>query len=342
MLHRDHAGNTVMVRKPELATGTAVRKPLGSAVREAIADGSHQARILFELGNAAQVFFSDRVLLNEARQNNACLPLLYEKYFGRAPGADRTGIVPLHGGSNFAGAFRVLRAMEMDARIVADLDYAFRHAKDLAEDKDHPDLPAVKGILGRLQQAHGFPVEGGLPKNDRKHGWTAADAWALFAKDADGAKIASAEHKKLRTLWHLGLEEGTIEDALGVSDKGEEAIQTVEQGLAEMKMADVKTSYPSWQNSGLADKLRRPMPTLQPRALDPKSAALRVNVPCTEKRLAKRLVNALPEGSRAQRFVWEATDSGRKIGWHPKTDFSRVRRLLELWSRNDTANSLRG
>jgi len=34
MLHRDHAGNTVMVRKPELATGTAVRKPLGSAVRE--------------------------------------------------------------------------------------------------------------------------------------------------------------------------------------------------------------------------------------------------------------------------------------------------------------------
>lgn len=135
--------------------------------------------------------------------------------------------------------------MEMDARIVADLDYAFRHAKDLIEDKDHPDLPAVKSILARLQQVHGFPAKGGLPKNDKKNGWTAADAWALFAKDADGAKIAAAEHAKLRAYGIWVWKEGTIEDALGINDKGEEAIQTVEQGLAAMKRADVRTSYPS-------------------------------------------------------------------------------------------------
>jgi putative ATP-dependent endonuclease of OLD family len=245
MLHRDHAGNTVMVRKPDPATGTTVRKPLATAVSEAITDGGHQARLLFELGNAAEVYFSDRVLLNEGKTEQRFLPLLYERHFGRAAGADRTGIVPLHGSNNFAAAFRILQSMEIDAKIVADLDYAFRRAKDLTEYKDHPDLAPVKTVIARLQQVHRFSVDGGLPKNDKKNGWTAAAAWALFAKDPDGAKIAAAEHAKLRAYGIWVWKEGTIEDAFGISDKGEEAIQTVEQGLAALTKTDVKANYPS-------------------------------------------------------------------------------------------------
>lgn len=244
MLHRDHAGNTVMVRKPDSAKGTVVRKPLASAVKEAIDDAGHQSRVLFELGNAAEVFFSDRVLLNEGKTEQRLLPLLYEGYFGCAPGADRTGIVPLDGSSNFARAFRVLRAMEIEAKIVADLDYAFRQAKELTDGKDLPDMVAVKKVLDRLKAVHGFPMEGALPIGDKKCGWTAAAAWALFAKDADGAIIAASQHAKLRGYGIWVWKEGTLEDVLGVSDKGEEAIQALEQDAPSHKGAALKAKYP--------------------------------------------------------------------------------------------------
>jgi predicted ATP-dependent endonuclease of OLD family len=245
MLHRDHAAHTVMVRKPDPASGTTVRKPLASAVREAIKDAGHQSRVLFELGNCAQVFFSDRVLLNEGKTEQRLLPLLYECYFSRAPGADRTGMVPLQGSGNFHLAFGVLRAMEIQGKIVADLDYAFRHAKEITGGKDGPDMGQVKKIMERLQKAHGFPLEGAFPTGDKTGVWTAAKVWALFAKDAEGAKITTDQHTKLKAHGVWVWREGTFEDVLGVSDKGEAAIQAIEQDLPKLKAADLKAKFPA-------------------------------------------------------------------------------------------------
>lgn len=59
------------------------------------------------------------------------------------------------------------------------------------------------------------------------------------------ARLAAAEHAKLRKYGIWVWKEGTIEDALAVSDKGEEAIQTLEQALAALTTADVRSSYPS-------------------------------------------------------------------------------------------------
>lgn len=244
MLHRDHAAHAITVRKPDSTRGTAARKPLASAVVDAIEDASHQSRVLFELGNAAQVFFSDRVLLNEGKTEQRLLPALYEKCIGRTPGADRTGFVPLNGSSNFPAAFRVLRAMEIEGKIVADLDFAFRGALIMC-DGDSPDMAAVKAVLLRLSNAHGFPLDGGLPRTDKKVGWTAAKAWALFAKDGEGKKITEALHIKLRARGIWVWKEGTIEDVLGVSDKGEDAIESFEQGLASMDAELLRKQYPS-------------------------------------------------------------------------------------------------
>ncbi len=245
MLHRDYAGSTVMVRKPTKGIGTSVRKPLAAAVRDAIANGGHQSAMLFELGNSAQVFFSDRVVLNEGKTEQRLLPVVYENYFGRSPGADRTGFVPLGGSGNFVKAVRVLQAMEIEPKVVADLDYAFRGAKELQHTADLPDMAAVEATLLRLASVHGFPLDSGLPKSDKKVGWTAADAWALFALDSDGAALASRQHESLKKLGIWVWKQGTIEDALGVSDKGEKAIQALEHSLASYKGPDVEAQYPA-------------------------------------------------------------------------------------------------
>lgn len=232
MLHRDQAPNTVIVRKLDHASGTMARKPLIKAVEDSIKDAGHAARVVFELGNSAQIYFSDRVLLNEGKTEQALLPLLYESHCGRTPRADRIGLVPMNGSGNFHNAFGVLKAMEIDARIVADLDYAFDKAKHISGASDEPDMNAVKSVLARLQLIHGFSLNsGGLPTKDATGTWSASKVWRLFAQDQEGAAIVTVQHEKLKAHGIWIWKEGTIEDVLGITDKGEDIIQKLEQEI---------------------------------------------------------------------------------------------------------------
>ena len=245
LLHREHAPNAVIVRKPVPARGTLTRQPLAKAVESSIKDAGHAARVIFELSNAAQIFFSDCVLLNEGKTEQALLPLLYAAHFRRTPGADRTGIVPMGGSGNFHHAFAVLKAMEMNVKVVADLDYAFGSAKHIPGFAAVPDMNAVKAILARLQALHGFPLNGGLPTKDITGAWSAAKAWRLFAQDADGAAIADAQHEKLKVCGVWIWKEGTIEDVLGIAEKGEEVIQQLEQDLPKLTSTQLAAQYPA-------------------------------------------------------------------------------------------------
>lgn len=245
MLHREHAPSAVIVRKPSHTDGTLARKSLAKAVNDSIIDAGHAARVIFELSNAAQVFFSDRVLLNEGKTEQALLPVLYECHHGRTPRADRTGVVPMGGSGNFHNAFAVLKAMEINVRIVADLDYAFGNAKHISGEADAPNLNAVKAILSKLQATHGFPLDSGMPTKDKTGTWTAAKVWRLFAQDSAGATIAAAQHKKLKKHGVWVWKEGTIEDVLSIADKGEEVIQQLEQDLPKLSAAQLAAQYPS-------------------------------------------------------------------------------------------------
>ena len=114
MLHREHASHTVIVRKPDVTQGTIVRKPLALAVNEAIADAPHQSRVLFELGKAADVFFSDRVLLSEGKTEDRLLPLLFEGFYGTTARAAKIGLISIGGCSDLVPALRVLKSMEIE------------------------------------------------------------------------------------------------------------------------------------------------------------------------------------------------------------------------------------
>lgn len=245
MLHRDQAPHTVIVRKPDHVNGTITRKPLRTAVDDAIKNAGHAARLIFELGNSAQVFFSDRVLLNEGKTEQALIPLLYECYFGRTPRADRIGLVPMNGSGNFHNALSVLKAMEIDGRIVADLDYAFGNARHICVEADAPEMGKVKQILDNLQKTHGFPLADGLPTKDKSGKWTAAKVWRLFSQDPEGTKIVSEQHVKLKTRGVWVWRDGTIEDVLNVSDKGEDIIQELEQEIPHNRANDLMTKYPT-------------------------------------------------------------------------------------------------
>jgi len=245
LITHDSAPNAVIVRKNGSPISTQARNPLLAAATAAIAGAPHQARMIFELGRAAEVFFSDCVLIGEGKTEARLLPIVYESLRSRSLKGDRLGLVAVDSSSSIVPAMNVLREMQIDAFAVADLDFAFKVAprQGILPATD-PDLAAAGPILTRLAPIAGFalgtdgyPCKGG--------GLKPADAWAAFAADPDGAIIAANLHSKLLPhgiwLWKVG----TIEDALGSSGKGEQAIQVLELDLPTKSPADIRSDLPA-------------------------------------------------------------------------------------------------
>jgi predicted ATP-dependent endonuclease of OLD family len=246
MLDRANAEHTVIVRR-ELSAGAVTRKPLRQAVKDALAEAESQSRVLFELGNIADIYFVERVVLCEGKTDRRILPLAYERLNGRAPELDHVAFVSIGSCSDIRKALAVLRAMEIPACAVADLDFAFTEAAKGGNPlvaKGGAEISKAKSILKRLQPAHGFSLAAnGLPES--KNGYCAADTWALLAADAEGKTLAAGVHALLKPHGIWVCETGAIEHIIGTAGKGEDAIIAQEEALRVKSSADVAAQYPA-------------------------------------------------------------------------------------------------
>ncbi len=248
MLNRENAADTVIVGKNK-DEGTTTRKPLRQAVSAALEDAQSQSRTLFELGNLAEVYFSERIVLCEGKTDRRLLPLAYERLFGQPPELDHIAFVSLGSCSDIPKALPVLSAMGIKACAIADLDFAFTEARKGGAPwlpKDGEEMNSVRTVLKGLQQTLGIPLaDHGLPT--KKNGFQAADAWALFAQDNNGKSIASAAHQALKEKQVWVWREGCIEQVTGCSEKGEDAIIEQENQLRTMTAADIEQNMPAFK-----------------------------------------------------------------------------------------------
>jgi hypothetical protein len=248
MLSRDNAADAVIIGKNK-AVGTLARRPLRLAVQTALDDAQSQSRTLFELGNLAEIYFSERVVLCEGKTDRRLLPLAYERLHGKSPELDHIAIVSIGSCSDIPKALPVLAAMGIKACAVADLDFGFIEARKGGlpwMPKDGSDMERVRAVLKRLQQKHGIPLaDNGLPTNT--NGRLAADAWAQFAKDGEGESIALVTHDALKAkqvwIWPVGC----IEQVTGTAGKGEDAIIEQEAQLRKMSAEDIEKSMPAFK-----------------------------------------------------------------------------------------------
>lgn len=245
MLDRENTAQTIIVKKPT-GEGTQTRIPLRNAVEDAIKDAPSQTRVLFQLGNLAEIYFADTVVICEGKTDNRLLPLAYERHYGRAPEHDHIAFVSLGSCSDIPKGMAVLKAMGIKSCAVADLDFAFTEATkgDAAiVDKNGADMNEMKRVLGVLQPAHQFTLNGGMPC--KGNNFVAADIWAIFAADADGQKVCTKIHNDLQAhscwIWTAGC----IEHVMGIADKGEDAIIEQEAVLRVMPQADVVNTFPT-------------------------------------------------------------------------------------------------
>ncbi len=248
MLSRDNAADTVVVCKTK-ELGTVTRKPLRDAVGAALKNAAAQTRTMFELGNIAEIYFSERVVLCEGKTDRRLLPLAYERLYGWAPELEGIAFVSLGSCADIPKALPVLEAMNIPSVAIADLDFAFTHSRfghTALLDKNRKDMADVKRILGRLQPVHGLSLDdNGLPMNDRSGGPTAIQAWAKVAGDAEGEKIVHAVHEELKSKRVWVWPQGCIENVTKYDGKGESAISDQESLLQSMGADTIKGDMPA-------------------------------------------------------------------------------------------------
>ena len=245
MINQDNAPDTVIVHRNR-AVGAAVKKPLREAVAQAIEKGPDQARTIFSLGNVAEIYFADTVIVCEGKTDKHLLPILYEQLRGKRPDLEHISVVSLGGAGSVLKAMKVLNAMEVRCGAIVDLDFAFVDARKGSTPllaRDGADIAQAKSVLARLQPVHRFELSSdGLPKNGTAS--SASRTWSVFAADEEGATIAAAVHSALLAHGVWVWQRGCIEDILGVDDKGEEVIQQQEERIRGLGKAGCESELP--------------------------------------------------------------------------------------------------
>lgn len=248
MLSRENAPDTIIVNKDK-TEGTVTRIPLRQAVHTALNGAKSQSRTLFDLGNLAEIYFSERVVLCEGKTDRRLLPLAYEKLYGQPAELDQTAFVSLGSCNDIPKALPVLAAMGVKGCAVADLDFAFKGARNVPPallSQNDQDMKDAVRIMRRLSDAHGFPLGGdGLPT--KGNGWFTADAWSLFAQDAEGQTTAQKTHAALKMHGVWTWTQGCMENITGATSKGEDAIVEQEEKLRTMSSAEIEQKMPAFK-----------------------------------------------------------------------------------------------
>ncbi|MBK9497780.1 MAG: AAA family ATPase [Leptospiraceae bacterium] len=239
MLNRENASNTIIINKDN--THGVIRKmPLKQAVQTAFSDAEAQSRTIFELGNLAEIYFSKTVIICEGKTDYRILPLIYEKIYDHSPDLEQICFVPVGSCSSIAKAQKVLEAMEINAIGIADLDFAFTHARVQKIISNDEDMKRTQERLKFLQKENKFFLDlvTGLPNN--KGDIDAEAAWGLFANDGEGKKIVTKVHNELKEKKIWVWKEGSIEQVINSSnEKGEKGIIENENIIVQMKKNEI-------------------------------------------------------------------------------------------------------
>ena len=220
MINANDIGTTLIVRKNENNQSYS-KKRLADAINEVVADAPSQTQTLFELSNSSQILFSNKVVVAEGRTEQRLLPEIYHLIHDTTLSADKTALVSPGGTGNTSKCMKILAAMEIPAKAVVDLDYAFRGAvsSNLLPNDDE-DIVVCRGLFADMAQNHDFHLaEDGFP---RKGGEINSPAAFVLLANQPGAKDHIENlHQKLKKhniwLW----KNGAIEEYLGIEGKKE-------------------------------------------------------------------------------------------------------------------------
>lgn len=151
-----------------------------------------------------------------------------------------TSIAP--GSPNIPGMLSILSEMNIPAKALADLDFAFTVAKTKKLiDKDHPALEACLEIIQELQTEHGFELNGRNPT--KGNNFKASDIYELLASQEKSKEPIGVirEYFKENSIWVWSL--GAIEPHLSLDAKETGEWYKFKQKLIDSPLEDVVADH---------------------------------------------------------------------------------------------------
>ena len=146
-------------------------------------------------------------MIAEGDTEKHVLPTLFQSVTGKTLGESKLALVIATGSPNIPGMLSILKEMNIPAKALADLDFAFTVAKSKnLIDKQHPDLESCLDIIKEIQPTHGFLLNGRNPT--KGNNFKASDIFELLAKE----ERANEHIKNIRQyfkdnliwVWSLG------------------------------------------------------------------------------------------------------------------------------------------
>lgn len=204
----------VLVRKSKEG-GTFIRKTIKEAVEEVVKTLPHQAETLFELSNASEILFCEKVLLAEGKTEKALLPFLISKYHGKTLGQLKIALINQGGSGSTYKSMKVLDALDLPCKGVVDLDFVFKQAPSIGLIlEDDPDLITCKEYFLNNAIRAGIELgEDGLPTKKGRLNASQSYEWLAGEKNVE-VNILSP-HNKLKEkniwLWTKGAIEAHLE-----------------------------------------------------------------------------------------------------------------------------------
>ncbi len=218
---RNDVATANIIFKRNSQEGTTANRSARDVVTSILAgDAARQGKTLFELSNAKELLFSERVLLVEGHTEPEVVPRLYEHITGRTLAADKIGVVRLSSCGDMKKAMDILAGMGIAACALVDLDYAFvGGAQAHYIQKDHPARLAVQNWFLANHVSHGMVLENGWPTKRSKGG--AEGAFQIMAGEAANAASIRQLHQELlaHNIWSWP--KGSFEQMVGIAQKND-------------------------------------------------------------------------------------------------------------------------
>lgn len=220
MVTPEEAKFSLLIRK-DLQQGTYARQRLADAIQVVVPDSVHQMEQLFSLSHSTQVLFSERVILTEGKTELRLLPFIFENLTGKTLGQEKQALVAQSGVSDTRKSLQILNAMDLPAKAIVDLDYAFTGAvRDGFLGASDTDIQSLRSILQTLAQNNKITLNpsSGLPQ---KGIVKPAKAFEILASDQKAFPYIDNLHSKLRQNGIWVWKKGAIEAHIGTAGKNE-------------------------------------------------------------------------------------------------------------------------
>jgi predicted ATP-dependent endonuclease of OLD family len=214
--------NTLVIQKKDRKT--LARKRMADVITssQVINKNKAQFELLMSLTNSSQVLFSEKVVLVEGTTEIRLFPTLFYKKCKKTLGESKIALIEQNSSSSTQKMLKVLKAMDINTKVVVDLDFTFKEAVNKGYLEEQDIQPCKDYFANNPNQNINIGGDG-FPRKGTQHQWSAAKGFEWLAIQTSMIPIIESLHQKLKAQNIWIWTRGAIEKHLNINAKDENA-----------------------------------------------------------------------------------------------------------------------